>query len=78
MTETSAHHIDIADAVLQADDDGPRRSVVGDQFGHVGGCAALDGHQNNVGPGKRDRVGGQGTRRSLDPVAPSRSEMRNP
>ena len=59
-----AQNIDIADAVLQADDDRLGRSMARDQLGHVGGGAALDGDEHDLGPGHCGaRVGGQRQRR---------------
>ena len=40
---------DIADAVLQADDDGIRRRMLRDDIGDLGGIGALDGDQHHAG-----------------------------
>ncbi len=59
-----SQNIGIVDAVLQADDDRLGRSMARDQLGHVGGGAALDGDEHDLGRGQRSaRVGGQRQRR---------------
>ena len=52
--------IDVADAVLQADDDGAGLRMPGDQAGHLLRRPALDGDQDDVGPCEgRGRIAGQ-------------------
>ena len=46
----------IADAVLQADDDGLRRRVGGNDVGDSGGIGAFDGHQHRTDVGKDSAV----------------------
>ena len=46
----------IADAVLQADDDGIRWCVPGDDVGHGGGIRALDRDQHDAGILKNGRI----------------------
>ena len=60
--ETRQQQIDIADAVLEADDRHARGRVLGDQPCHGCGGAALDGDQNDVGLGE----GGRRIGRQLD------------
>ena len=50
--QSLAQHSDIADAVLQADDDGVGGSVPRDQIRNLGGIGALDGDQHHAGIGK--------------------------
>ena len=62
-TEAGAQHVEIADAVLQADDDGVRASLTGDQVCHFRRGAALHGHEDDLRPCQGlARVGGDGKR----------------
>ena len=45
----SRNTADIADAVLQADDDGIRRRMPRDDIGNLGSIGALDGDQHGAG-----------------------------
>jgi len=47
--EAFAQHGNIADAVLQADDDRIGRRVPGDQTGDIGGIGAFHGDQHHAG-----------------------------
>ena len=50
--QSLAQHRDIADAVLQADDDGVGGSMLCDEIRDLGGIGALDGDQHHAGIGK--------------------------
>ena len=79
-TKLRAQSIDVADTVLQADDDRIGRRVPGDQPGHLRRGAALDGDEHDLGAANAalgsvaNVSAGGGNARS----APSRSEMRRP
>ena len=71
----------VADAVLQADDDGVGRRVAGDQLGHLRRGAALDGDEDDLGLREAlepDRWSAAGPPVPASRSAPSRSEMRRP
>ena len=66
-----AQHGDIADAVLQADDDDIGRRMPCDDIGHLGGIGALDRYQHHAGIAKNRRIFRQ--RRAGSPQSSGRS-----
>jgi hypothetical protein len=57
--QSLAQHRDIADAVLQADDDGIGGRMACDEIRHPGGIRAFHGHQHQAGVAKDSRILGQ-------------------
>ena len=54
--QSLAQHADIADAVLQADDDGIMRRMLCDDVGDPGGIGALDRDKHHAGIAKNRRI----------------------
>src|SRR5262245_56079656 len=56
VAELCLQHVDVADAILEADDRRVIAAVLSDLAGGVGGGCALDGQGNDIGVGEDRRI----------------------